>query len=96
MAIETPLLETTISRDLGAPWRPDIRSYLTQVGGSPYPVHKFVDYALRQIEKNKGIVVAPFGGRIRVALSKILPGVIEHLTRKAYLEALATRPKDSP
>ena len=94
MAIETPILDTDISRDLGASWRPDIRSYLTRVGGPPHPVGKFVDYALRQIEENKGVIVAPFGGRIRVAISKLLPGVVERLTRKAYLETLSTRPKD--
>jgi NAD(P)-dependent dehydrogenase (short-subunit alcohol dehydrogenase family) len=94
MAIETPLLETDLARELGASWRPDIRSYLTQVGGPPYPVDEFVDYALDQIAKNKGIIVAPFGARLRLALSRFLPGVVEGLTRKAYLAMLATRPKD--
>lgn len=94
MAIETPLLETDVARDLGASWRPDIRSYLTQVGGPPYPVGRFVDDALRQVERNKGVIVAPVGARLRIALSRILPAVVERLTRKAYLEALATRPRD--
>jgi short-subunit dehydrogenase len=93
-ALETPILETDIARDMGAAWRPDVRTYLTEVGGAPYPVDKFVDYALRKIEDNKGVIVAPFGGRLRVAISKLLPGLVERLTKKAYLEALATRPKN--
>jgi hypothetical protein len=94
MAIETPLLETDVARDLGASWRPDIRSYLNQVGGPPYPVGRFVDNASRQVERNTGVIVAPVGARLRIALSRILPAVVERLTRKSYLEALATRPRD--
>ena len=93
-AIETPLLETDVSRELGASWRPDIRAYLTKVGGAPYPVDKFVDYALGQIEKNKGIIVAPFGARLRLGLGRIFPGIVSAMTKKAYLETLATRPND--
>ena len=92
MAIETPLLDTRVSQELGANWRPDIRTYLTKVGGAPYPVGKFVDYALQQIEKNKGVIVAPFGGRVRIAFARLFPGVVARLTRHAYLEALADRP----
>lgn len=94
MAIETPLLDSDISRDLGASWRPDIRAYLTQVGGAPYPVDKFVDYALRQIEANKGVIIAPFEGRLRIAISKVLPGAVEGLIRKAYRQSLGARPKN--
>lgn len=95
MAIETPLLETDISRDLGAPWRPDIRGYLTRVGGPPYPVDRFVDYALRQIERNKGIIVAPLGARLRLGFARVFPGVVERMTRSAYRDVLRTRPPDA-
>lgn len=93
-AIETPLLETDISRELGASWRPDLRVYLTKVGGPPHPVDRFVDYALRQIERNKGVIVAPLGARIRLALARLFPGVVERMTHAAYQEMLATRPED--
>ena len=93
-AIETPLLETDVSRELGASWRPDIRGYLTQIGGPPYPVDDFVDYALQEIERDRGVIVAPRGARIRVALSRLFPGRVEGLTRQAYRRQLATRPKD--
>lgn len=93
-AIETPLLETDISRELGASWRPDIRAYLTRIGGPPYPVDRFVDYALREIERDKGIIVAPFGARVRLRLGRIFPGLVERMTRAAYREMLRTRPAD--
>jgi NAD(P)-dependent dehydrogenase (short-subunit alcohol dehydrogenase family) len=93
-AIETPLLDTEVSRDLGASWRPDIRAYLTEVGGPPYPVDRFVEYALDRIEKNKGVIVAPLGARLRLAFGRFFPGVVEALTKKAYLGILATRPDD--
>ncbi len=94
MAIETPLLETDVSRELGASWRPDIRKYLTRIGGPPHPVDDFVDYALSQVEKNQGVIVAPRGARVRIALARLLPGLVEGLSRKAYRETLATRPPD--
>ncbi len=93
-AIETPLLETDVSRELGAAWRPDLRAYLTEVGGPPYPVDRFVDYALEQIERDRGVIVAPRGARIRLAFNRLFPSVVERMSKKAYLGMLATRPKD--
>ena len=95
MAIETPILDSDVSLDLGAVWLPDIRAYLTQVGGPPYPVAPFVDYALRQIERNQGTIVAPAGARVRVWLGRLFPGLVERLGRKAYLKAIASRPPDA-
>lgn len=94
VAIETPLLDNETSRDLGVEWRPDIRGYLTEIGGPPYPVEKFVDYALAQIERNKGVIVAPLGGRIRLFAGRLFPGVVGWVTRRAYRKQLATRPAD--
>lgn len=94
MAIETPLLETDVARESGASWRPDIRTYLTKVGGPPYPVDKFVDYSLDQIEKNKGIIIAPLGARLRIALARYVPSVVTGITNRTYLEMLATRPSN--
>ncbi len=93
-AIETPLLDSDVSRELGASWRPDIRAYLTQLGGAPYPVDRFAEHALDRIEKNEGVIVAPLGARVRLALGRLVPGLVEALTRRAYREALSTRPPD--
>ncbi|MGH0032802.1 MAG: SDR family NAD(P)-dependent oxidoreductase [Myxococcota bacterium] len=94
-AIETPLLETDVSQQLGATWRPDIRAYLTRVGGPPYPVERFVAYALDQVERNRGTIVAPAGARVRLAVARWFPGLVERLSKQAYEEMLATRPADA-
>ncbi|MEM9194882.1 MAG: SDR family oxidoreductase [Myxococcota bacterium] len=91
-AIETPLLDTEVAQEMGAEWRPDIRAYLTQIGGAPHPVDRFVAYALEQVERNKGVIVAPFGARVRMRLARLFPGAVERLTRSTYRAMLATRP----
>ena len=93
-AIETPLLETEVSRELGASWRPDLRTYLTRIGGPPYPVDRFVAYALREIERGRAVIVAPRGARFRLGVARIFPSLVERLTRTAYHEMLQTRPND--
>lgn len=91
MAIETPLLDSENPEDTSATWRPSIREYLTDIGGPPYPVDRFVTYALEQIERNKGIIVAPFGARMRIGLARFFPGLVEKIARKSYLKQLALR-----
>ena len=90
-AIETPLLDKPIADGDGI-WRPDIRAYLTKVGGPPYPVDRFVANAIRRIEKGKGIIVEPFGARVRIILARLMPGVVVRIGRKAFLEELANKP----
>lgn len=93
-AIETPLLETNVARELGASWRPDIRTYLTRIGGSPFPVDKFAQYALDQVERDRAVIVAPLGARLRLGVARWVPSLVERLTRIAYHEMLETRPKE--
>jgi short-subunit dehydrogenase len=89
-AIETPLLDAPMDDGEGL-WRPDVRSYLTKVGGAPYPVDRFVANALRAIERGKGVIIEPFGARARIALQRFLPGLVERIGRKAFREALAEK-----
>lgn len=90
-AIETPLIDGDNAPDTGQIWRPNIREYLTEVGGPPYPVDKFVDYALQQIERNQGIIIAPLGARLRLTLARFFASVVDVLTRHAYRKQLAQR-----
>ena len=92
--IETPILDSDYPVGTPEVWRPDMRQYLTDIGGPPYPVEKFVDYALRQIEKDKAIIVAPLGARVLVSLSKFFPGLVNVLTRRAYRKARRQRAAD--
>ena len=92
-AIETPLLDKPMSPVEGsAIWRPDIRTYLTKVGGAPFPVDRFVERALRRIEKNHAVIIEPGGARIRVALANWFPGLVERIGRLAFREEIAKKP----
>ena len=49
-AIETPLLDSMNPADLKAvPWAPDIRRFLTNLAGPPYPADAFAEEALAAI-----------------------------------------------
>ena len=92
-AIETPLLDKPLDPvDDSAIWRPDIRRYLTKVGGAPFPVDRFVERALRRIEKNHAVIVEPGGARVRIALARWFPGLVEVIGRRAYREEIAGKP----
>ncbi len=82
--IETPMVDS--DNPVGTPevWQPDMRQYLTAIGGAPYPVEKFADYALRQIERDKAIIVAPLSARVLVSLGKFFPGLVNVLIRRTY------------
>ena len=89
--IETPMLDSDYPAGATEVWRPDMRQYLTDIGGAPYPVDKLAEYALRQIEKDRAIIVAPRSARILVSLGKFFPGLANVLKRRAYRRALRQR-----
>lgn len=91
-AIETPILDAEPEVNAPPIWRPDIRTYLTEVGGAPYPVEKFARYALDQVERNIPIIVAPRGARVRLALARWLPGLTGLIGNRAYKKMLAEKP----
>ena len=94
--IETPMLDSDYPAGATEVWLPDMREYLTEIGGTPYPVDKFTDYALRQIEKDKAIIVAPLAARALVWLGALFPGLLDVLTRRAYRKAWRRRIGRSP
>ena len=89
--IETPMLDSDYPVGIPEVWRPDMRQYLTELGGAPYPVEKFADYALLQIERDKAIIVAPLSARVLVSLGNFLPGLANVLKRRTYRRALRQR-----
>ena len=91
-AIETAIIDKDNPQDLDPVWRPDIRKYLTLVGGPPVPVDVFVRNALRQIDRGREIIVEPRGARLRLLLGKWMPFLMEWAGRRAYREVLADRP----
>ncbi len=89
--IETPMLDSDYPAGIPEVWRPDMRQYLTELGGVPYPVDQLVDYALRQIERDKAVIVAPLSARVLVLLGRFLPGLANVLKRRVYRRALQQR-----
>lgn len=95
-AIETPLLDRT--ENAGLPtldWRPNVRRFLGQLGGPPYPADRFVEEALAAIEKNEDIIVLPKRAQIANKLGMYWPSLAAKITRKAVAQERADRLKPS-
>lgn len=82
-AVETPILDSKGPEDLSRPWRPNLRRYLEAVGGPPFPVDEFAEYALAAIEANRGDIVAPASARLGARLFRLFPGLVERRIRGA-------------
>jgi NAD(P)-dependent dehydrogenase (short-subunit alcohol dehydrogenase family) len=82
-AIETPILAPRDATEFGIPWVPDIRRYLTTLGGNPYPVDKCAEETLAAIESNKAVIVLPARGRVGWRLGRLFPGLVERITASA-------------
>lgn len=80
-AIETPLLDSMNQSDLSEiPWSPDIRRFLTNLAGPPYPVEKFAKEALAGIARNKAVIVIPGRARMAWRLGRMFPGLVEKMS----------------
>jgi len=86
-AIETPMLDAENPDDLNTfSWKPDIRRLLTKLAGAPYPVEKFVKEILVDIEKNKGVIIAPARARSIRLIGRLFPSVVEKTSLKVVRE----------
>ncbi len=92
-AIETPLLDKMAPSDLDEVWRPDIRRYLTQLAGKPYPCDAFVSYALDAVARNRDVIVAPASARFARFMSRLFPGLAKGRVRAAYTAEVEARPR---
>ncbi|MDP3279148.1 MAG: SDR family oxidoreductase [Deltaproteobacteria bacterium] len=83
-AIETPILESDNPADLpGTTWRPNMRRFLTRLGGPPYPVDKMATEALDAVADNVAVIVLPGAARMAWRLGRMLPSLVESLAGKA-------------
>lgn len=91
-AIETPMLDAEHPDDLNAvSWKPNIRRLLTKLAGAPYPVEKFVQEILVDIEKNKGVIIAPARARTIRLIGRLFPSVVEKTSLKVVREERGLR-----
>lgn len=92
-ATETPIIDCDNPSDLPrVAWRPNVRRYLTKLGGEPYPPTKLADEALRGVERNLPLIIVPARARFTAALSRLAPG----LTRLVVAAAAAAELRDRP
>ena len=94
-AIDTPILDTQGPADLPKAWRPDLRRYLTRVGGAPMAVEAFAEYALTKVAANRAIIVAPASARASAILQRIAPGLVLRRIRAALAAERGERPQQS-
>lgn len=83
-AIETPLLDSENPGDLpNVPWTPDMRRFLTNLAGPPYPVEQFAAEALQAIEDNEPVIVIPGRARLAWRIGRFFPSLVFKLSLKA-------------
>jgi NAD(P)-dependent dehydrogenase (short-subunit alcohol dehydrogenase family) len=89
--IDTPLLDRNNPADLPAiSWRPDVRSYLTQLAGPPCSPDVVAKDTLAGMEKNQAVIVTPVQARIGWRLYRTAPGLVS----KQFARALAAQRRE--
>lgn len=96
-AIETPILDKGQPADLPeSPWIPDIRRFLTQLAGPPYPVEALAEETLRAIARNKATIVIPGRARLAWRLGRLFPALVAKLSHEATMAERAYRRSEAP
>lgn len=96
-AIETPLLDSMNPPDLKAvPWAPDVRRFLTNLAGPPYPADAFAAEALEAIERNLAVIVIPGRARLAWRLGRLFPALAERVSGRFVELERRGRPKADP
>ncbi len=93
-AVETPLLDAQNPADLAGArrvWRPDVRAYLTELAGAPYPVDRLAQEALKGIENNQALIILPAQAKVVAWLYRMFPALVGWVSRRSLAKALAGR-----
>jgi NAD(P)-dependent dehydrogenase (short-subunit alcohol dehydrogenase family) len=92
-AIETPILDSDNPADLPPlKWRPDLRKFLTEISGTPYPVDKLAEETLDAVEDDVGIIVIPARARLAWRASRWVPALAESVVTRMVADARKTKP----
>ncbi len=86
-AVETPMLDARNPADLPNSegiWRPDLRRYFAKLVGPAYPADRLAEDTLRAVQRNQGMIVVPFAGRLRWWGSRAVPSIAEIVVRRAF------------
>jgi NADP-dependent 3-hydroxy acid dehydrogenase YdfG len=92
-AVETPILDAEMPSDLPkTSWRANGRRFLTSLGDEPYPVDRLAEDAIRGVERNRALIIAPRSARTAALLYRLAPSLIVRKLDKALARELADRP----
>jgi len=78
-AIETPLLDEQVDTH----WFPDMRRFLTNLAGPPFPLDQFGQRAMKAIERNEGIIVIPGRAKAAWIIGRLFPALVTKLSADA-------------
>jgi NAD(P)-dependent dehydrogenase (short-subunit alcohol dehydrogenase family) len=82
-AVDTPILDNGPPADL-APrdgWTMTGRDYMAKAGFTPMPADQFASRALRQVARNKAIIVVPGKAKAMWYFQRISPGAVDRVGR---------------
>lgn len=81
-AVETPILDQLPDADLPAlPTAPvTARQYLAVVGQKPVAVDRFAPQALRQVTRNRAVIVVPANARVFWYLQRLSPRLVDRIS----------------
>jgi NAD(P)-dependent dehydrogenase (short-subunit alcohol dehydrogenase family) len=94
-AIETPILARRFPPDLPPWWIPDVRRYLTNLSGAPYPVDQMAEETLAAVARNQGVIVVPRRARIAWFLGRLFPSLSDQAIARAVAFERAQRTADA-
>jgi NAD(P)-dependent dehydrogenase (short-subunit alcohol dehydrogenase family) len=81
--IDTPILTVPKTNEFQIPWVPDVRRYLTSLGGPAYPVDRMAEETLAAVARNERVIVVPARARIGWRIGRLFPGFVEGLCAAA-------------
>jgi short-subunit dehydrogenase len=79
-SVDTPILDTTPFADPSEPGAPALtgRDYLKTLRLRPMPAERFAEIALRQVIRNRAVIVVPTSAKALWYLHRLSPGLVEH------------------
>lgn len=80
--VETPILDRGNPPDLPSTRPMDVREYLVRVAGTPLSAEALAAAALRGVDRNRAVIVAPWRAAVAWRLHRAAPGLVELRSRR--------------
>lgn len=80
--VDTPILDRGNPEDLPGTRAVDVREYLLRVAGTAYPADALARDALRGVDRDRGLIVAPWQARLAWRAYRVAPRLVERRSRR--------------